>query len=242
MTTNERDIFVKQGELPLWDALGILKWYKCVAGDDTQYWYEHAWRMLDDQGLTRITTNNPIELIFIHLGVLGLLTEEFQTKILDEEPLFEYEYSKYVNNLSVVELEELCTRFFTTDEIDDDLSDDERFECLSRIAIEGDRDRVVRALGLGGKVDEAFIALVLTARFPSGYFNDYADQIEREFPVMVDVLRGRTSFDSYEEYRKFLKADDAADFVYEGGCGCEDPNLQSAFDWVQDGCQKLDVW
>ena len=35
---------------------------------------------------------------------------------------------------------------------------------------------------------------------------------------------------------------EASDFVYEGGCGFDDPNLQSAFDWVQSGCPKLDVW
>ncbi len=242
MTAYERHILMNQGELPLDDALTMLKPYHCAAGDDTQYWFEYAWGMLDDRGLTRIANDNPLELIFVHLGVLGLLTEEFQTKLLDEESLFEYEYAKYVNHLSIFDLENLHSQFFAADEVDDDLSEDERFERLAQIVIEGDRDRIVKALGMGSQIDEAFVALVLTVRFPCRCFNDYADQIESEFPVKVDDLRDRESFDSYEEYRKFLKTDDAADFVYEGGCGLEDPNLQSAFDWVQDGCPKLDVW
>ena len=108
MTAYERHILVNQGELPLDDALTMLKPYHCVAGDDTQYWFEHAWGMLESRGLTRIANDNPLELIFVHLGVLGMLTEEFQTKLLDEESLFEYEYAKYVNHLSIFDLENRC--------------------------------------------------------------------------------------------------------------------------------------
>jgi hypothetical protein len=51
MTAYERHILVNQGELPLDDALAMFKPYHCVAGDDTQYWFEYAWGMLDDRAL-----------------------------------------------------------------------------------------------------------------------------------------------------------------------------------------------
>lgn len=233
--------FLLKGEVDGDAAVDYLDGYSCVIGTDTKYWYRYAWDILEKKGLTKITPENPLELIYIHAAVLAMLTEEFQTKILGETELFEYDYGKYLE-LPLHLLTGAYESFFKAEDDDElPLDEDEAKEELMARVMEGDRDAVAKALGLGTQEDDAFPALVLTTRFPSSCYNDFADSIERQYPVVMDDLRDRDSFDSYEEYKKFLDSDDCADFVYPDGFSSDDPDLQCAFEWVMDGCPRLPV-
>ena len=122
------------------------------------------------------------------------------------------------------------------DECDDE---EEMHAKICERLIELDRDVIVDALGFGRQGHEdIFIALALTSRFPSGDFEDYADMIEREYPVDMDDLRHRDGFASFKEYKKYIESDEAAEFVYGDLCNMSTPSLSKAFSWVGGGCPK----
>lgn len=263
MTNYERYTIEKRGEILDEECIGVLRHFHCVAGDEsTIYWYRYACEQLRDRGLLTITSENPLEAIFIHLATLGLLTEEFQTLILEEEECFEYDYSRYIDGLNLFDLNRMMKLWsLSLDECDDDddsnLGADEEgeeagnvdyeereglmMERMAETLIEHNRSRIVEAVGLGGQRGDAYCALVLTARFPCSLFEDYADMIEKEYPIKVEDLRDRDGFDSYEEYLKFLRSDACSDFVYDrADCCPDDPGYQKAFEWAQlDACPRI---
>ena len=261
MTNYERYTIEKRGEILDEECIGILRYFHCVAsGESTIYWYRYACEQLRSRGLLTISKENPLEAIFIHLATLGLLTEEFQTLILEEEECFEYDYPRYVDGLNLFDLNRVMELWSVSlDECDDesnveaegdeeavgtvDYEEGERrmMERMSELLIENNRARIVEAVGLGGQRGDAFCALVLTARFPRSLFEDYADMIEKEYPIKVEDLRDRDSFDSYEEYLKFLESNACSDFVYDrADCCPDDPGYQKAFEWVcLDACPRI---
>lgn len=232
------------------DVEGAVSWlesYKEVSGESTEYWYRYVCKILDRAGLLTVGFSNPAPMIFVHLATLAIITQEFQTIMLDEEALFEHEYASYLDDLSIAELEDLYCCYVNGDDILDD-GESWRDDCndeydlrekLSERLVENNRQKIVDCIGVGqqGHAD-LFEAIVLTVRFPSADYEKYADQIEDEFPVDVDDLRSRSDFESYSEYVRYLKSDDSSEFVYGNGVGLSDPDLQRAFEWWQGGCQK----
>ena len=247
MTDLYAQIIRQNGGLNIEDAVNWLKNYKEVAGDDTQYWYRYVCKTLDRADLLMVGHANPPPRIFVHLATLAIITQEFQSIMLEEESMVEHEYGSYLEDLSMEELEDLYRRFVKGNDALDD-GEDWRRDCedeydlrekLSEWLIENNRDLIVDRLKIGKQGDEKlFEALVLTVRFPCADFEKYADLIEKEFPIDAEDIRSRLKFESYSEFIRYLDSDDASEFIYGNGCGIFDPALQNAYDWFQCGCLK----
>lgn len=248
MNQYEYQVVLHNGGMSVAEAVDRIKHHHAVAGDDTKYWYEYACGKMKEVGMLDVNSSNPPEKIIVHLATLALITEEFQTILLDEESMFEYEYEAYFPGVSLNMLENVYRGYFK--QIDsceeDDMSecegdsDEERIAVLCECLIELDREAVAEVFGFGSsEYEESFIALALSAKFPTAQFEEFADMIEREYPVDVDDLRDRDGFASFNEYKRYLMSDDAADFVLGNLDGMDNPCLEKALHWVVSACPKV---
>lgn len=247
MTNYEYYIIEKQGGLDVKNAISYLQAYKEVVGDSTKYWYQFICKKLDRLGWLTVGKKNPPPRIFVHLATIAIMTQEFQSLLLREERLFEYEYGEYLENLSITELNELYEQFVKGKDFlygdDEDWRDgcEDEYDLrngLSERLIENNRNQIAEFLTENDDGNENFIALVLTVMFPSGDYKKYAEEIAMNYPIDVEEIRMQEEFNSYLEYMRYISSEDASDFVY-GECGLMDSSIQRAFDWWEEGCYKM---
>ncbi len=238
-------------KVPFSEVAGYLRGRGGVSGDGTGFWFEHAWGKLADAGLTRITAENPREMVAVHAETLAMLTEEFQALMLDEEDGFEYHnhesgflsFRQQRMALDCIDTEEsarLHEALRESGEGEEGWEPEwEQEHDLAACILEDDRRRVAEAAGFGPRGD-AFPALYLTCRVPTGLFEEFADEIEASYPVDADWLRGKSEITSSEEYERLLRDDRVREEIYGDLDHCVfDSAEQTAFEWCMDGTRRL---
>ncbi len=239
-------------EVPFSEVAGYLRGRGRVSGDGTGFWFEHAWKKLADAGLTRITADNPREMVAVHTETLAMLTEEFQALMLDEEEVFEYDgdgngflsfrqQRMALDSIDTEEAAQLREEFQVADEEAREYGEEgwepewEQEHDLAACILEDDRRRVAEAVGIDG---DAFAALYLSCRFPTWLFEEFADEIEASYPVDADWLRGKWDVESPEEYERLLRDRRVLDAIYEADWA-DDPAKHAAFEWCEEGTRRL---
>ena len=239
-------------EVPFSEVAGYLRVRGRVSGDGTGFWFEHAWKKLADAGLTRITADNPREMVAVHTETLAMLTEEFQALMLDEEEVFEYDgdgngflsfrqQRMALEGIDTEEAAQLREEFQAADEEAREYGEEEwepeweQERDLAACVLEDDRRRVAEAVDIDG---DAFAALYLSCRFPTGLFEEFADEIEVSYPVDADWLRRKWDVESAEEYERLLRDRRVLDAIYEADWA-DDPAKHAAFEWCEEGTRRL---